>query len=83
MNKIKFSKHAFERMKQRKITQKQVNAIIQKPDSIIKTENRIIYQALIKSDNKKTYLYRVFVNTKQDPNIVITVYKTSKSEKYL
>jgi len=61
MNKIKFSKHAFERMKQRKITQKQVNAIIQKPDSIIKTENRIIYQALIKSDNKKTYLYIVYL----------------------
>jgi hypothetical protein len=33
-------------------------------------------------ENDKYYLYRVFVNHDKKPPLVVTVYKTSKIEKY-
>jgi len=81
--KIKFSKHALERMDQRGINKQQVETVIDEPDSIIKLENRSIYQAVLESERNNLYLYRVFVNTVKEPNLVVTVYKTSKIEKYL
>ena len=82
MDDIEFSKHALERMRQREITQNQVRTVIRKPDSVVETGDRSIYQSLMESESGNTYLYRVFVNTKKEPNLVITVYKTSKVEKY-
>jgi len=83
---LKFSKHARERMRQRDISEKQVISIIKNPDRVIdrkKEDDYMIYQAL-RNDKKNTnYLFRVFVNTKTDYLTVITVYKTSKLEKYL
>jgi len=83
MESIKFSKHALLRMKQRGITENQVNKVIRKPDSIIEKGDRKIYQSLIESSQGKSYLLRVFVNTNKSPNLIITVYKTSKIDKYL
>jgi len=80
---IEFSKHALERMKQRGIPEKQVRMVVSNPDSIVKADHRTIFQSLIESESGKTYLFRVFLNTEKDPNVVITVYKTSKLEKYL
>ena len=72
---ITFSKHALERMTHRGITHSEVQRVIQAPDSIITKPDYHIYQSLEVSENKSEYLYRVFVNTKKDPSIVITVYK--------
>jgi len=44
------------------------------------TENEIVNEVLYDSKNK--YLYRVFVNICKKSALIITVYKTSKIEKY-
>ena len=41
----------------------------------------MVYQKLVKEGDKH-YLYRVFVNNFKRPPVVITAYKTSKTEKY-
>ena len=45
------------------------------------TDGVVIYQKLVIEGNKK-YIYWVFVNNDKKPSMVITVYKTSKIDKY-
>lgn len=80
--KIEFSKHARERMKQREISENQVRNVINQPDSVIEEGHRKIFQSVIESDAGKKYLYRVFMNTNKNPNLILTVYRTSKIKKY-
>lgn len=40
-----------------------------------------IYSKLLE-ENAKSYLFRVFVNIQKKPSVIITVYKTSKTDKY-
>jgi len=35
------------------------------------------------NENSNNYLYRVFVNELKKPSVIITVYKTSKIDKYV
>jgi hypothetical protein len=39
-----------------------------------------IFQSIVKEDDK-LFLYRVFVNTKLLPNVIVTLYRTTKIEK--
>ncbi len=80
--KIEYSKHALEQMKIRGISKSDVTKVLNNFDL---SENQdietiIFSKILIKSN--KAYLYRVFVNTTKNPQFVITVYRTSKIEKY-
>ena len=79
--KIEFSKHALEQMKLRQIEAEDVLKIIDHPDEILGTKNQKIFQSVVKNI-EKSYLIRIFVNTEKHPNYVITVYKTSKIDKY-
>lgn len=76
-----FSKHALEQMKLRQIARSTVESILKKPDKILNQEGKKVYQAVRESDGKK-YLFRIFVNSGKEPNLIITVYKTSKIDKY-
>lgn len=59
-----------------------VKEVIMFPDGIINdVADVVIYQKLVIEDNK-SYLYRVFVNSAKKPPLVITAYKTSKTDKY-
>jgi hypothetical protein len=79
---IEFSNHSIKQMKLRNINSKIVALIINNPDSIIPQDSNVkIYSKLIVEDSKN-YLYRMFVNESKIPPILITVYKTSKIEKY-
>jgi hypothetical protein len=42
----------------------------------------VIYQLVIKED-EQSFLLRVFVNKDKQPNVIVTVYKTTKIAKYL
>jgi len=76
-----FSRHALEQLKIRNIQESIVEEIVENPEKIIDYDECIkIYQAIIKSE--KSFLVRVFINTCKEPGVVITVYKTSKIEKY-
>ena len=77
----KISRHAVEQMKKRNISEEIVDKVINQPEQIINEETYTIYQSII-DEKGKTYLYRVFVNIKNNPYVVITVYKTSKKDKY-
>ena len=76
-----FSNHALEQLKRRSIKRSTIEHIVENPDEIIEENNKKIYQGIIK-DNSKRYLYRIFVNTNEDPYVIITAYKTSKIDKY-
>lgn len=78
-----FSQHALDQIKKRNIHKDIIEHILLKPDKIIEEPNYTIYQAIIEEKRTgKNYLYRIFVNTRKQPNLVITVYKTSKIDKY-
>jgi len=80
--KFVFSKHALNRIKDRRITKKKVSVIINDPDTILKESDcKHIYQKVMKEENKK-YLFRVFINICEQPDLIITAYKTSKIDKY-
>lgn len=78
-----FSQHALEQMIRREIDSKFVQLIIDKPDSILDQDDTIkIYSKLV-IENSKTYLYRVFINCLKNPILIVTVCKTSKTDKYV
>ena len=71
-------------MTRRGITEEIITLVIKNPDQIIDCGNdRSIYQKKITMDAQtKIYLFRVFLDIKKVPVEVVTVYKTSRIEKY-
>jgi hypothetical protein len=80
--KIQFSNHSLKQMEIRGISIEMANSILAFPDQIENQDNSIhVYTKLIHVDSK-IYLYRAFVNIEKEPNVLVTIYKTSKIEKY-
>lgn len=79
---IEFSLHALEQMQKRKISLDTIQNVLDEPLQVIEQGDKHIFQAVVSFDSKN-YLVRVFVNVIKQPNLVITVYLTSKIEKYL
>ena len=78
------SRHAHEQMSRRGINYETVLMVVSRPDQIIPDDEDptiIIYQSLIKEKNQM-FLIRVFVNKDKHPNVVVTLYKTTKISKY-
>jgi len=79
---FKFSKHATNQMELRGISKNLVTSILNHPDLTESQDEEVsIYMKLV-TEKTKHYLYRVFVNILNNPALIITVYKTSKIEKY-
>jgi hypothetical protein len=77
-----FSNHAIEQIESRSLSKPMIEDILRsKEKKIIKAGNIDIYQKIV-IEFDKPYLYRVFVNNTKKPYLVVTVYKTSKIEKY-
>jgi len=79
-----FSKHAEEQMIRRGINRNIALSVVSQPDQIIADiENPaiVIYQSLIK-ESEQLFLLRVFVNKEKQPNVIVTLYKTTKILKY-
>ena len=76
-----FSQHALEQMKERGISKETVENIVTNPDQIMTLEDLTVFQGIEKGD-KTLFLIRVFVNIRKNPNVVVTVYRTSKIDKY-
>ena len=80
---FEFSRHAIELMNLRGIPVEVVNTVLENPDKIIFDGiGQIIYQASVLLSGKN-YLVRIFVNSEKTPNLVKTVYRTSKLSKYV
>ena len=79
-----FSKHAQEQMVRRGINQDVVLSVVSQPDHVIADDEDpaiVICQSLIK-ENGQVFLLRVFVNKSKQPNVIVTLYKTTKISKY-
>ena len=79
--KFKFSKHALEQMHLRQISRQTVEKILTKPEQKKRETGKTIYQSVVMRSGK-IFLIRIFVNHLKNPNLIITVYKTSKIKKY-
>jgi len=79
-----FSKHAEEQLVRRSLERSVVEAVVLNPDQVVGDENDediTIYQSIVK-ESDTVFLYRVFVSTKVQPNVIVTLYKTTKINKY-
>ena len=77
----KFSKHALEQMENRGIPINLTKSIIENPNQVIKRNDIWIYQS-VETIKDKQYLFRIFVNMAKSPKLVMTLYRTSKIQKY-
>lgn len=79
---FKYSKHALEQIRNRHLDKEIIGNSLSKLDKqIIDASGLTVYHKLAQ-ENGKHYLYRVFVNHDKKPPLVVTVYKTSKIDKY-
>lgn len=80
---FRLSRHAREEMKRRGIPEKVVAGVLDAPDQIINDENeKRIFQSKVRFGKGKTFLVRVVVAFDVEPPLVVTVYRTSKIDKY-
>ena len=75
---IKFPKHALQRIKKRNISKDEILDTINNPDLLKKD----LYGNSVAQKIIERRLLRVFYFSEGDAKIVITAYKTSKTEKY-
>jgi len=60
-----------------------IEAVLWSPQQTLKqSEDITIYQSQLDFGTGKLYLLRVFINITVDPQLVVTVYRTSKIQKY-
>ncbi len=78
---IEFSKHAMEQMELRGISHAEVMFVLRSPGQVIREVNYVIFQSVVDGGGQR-FLFRIFVNDHRSPNLVITVYKTTKINKY-
>ncbi len=81
---FKLSKHAQEEIERREIPLFFIKRVLKNPDQVIYEKKKLkkIFQSKIKFEDGKIRLLRVIVNENTVPRRVITVYCTSKIEKY-
>jgi hypothetical protein len=80
----RLTEHAKEQVARRQINQNDVAKILAAPEQIgAVRKGRNVYQSRIKAGKPpKRYLLRVFIDVDCEPPEVVTVYRTSKIEKY-
>jgi hypothetical protein len=60
-----------------------MNSVLDSPQQILlEREGRKVYQSKLEFGNGKIFLLRVILADDVEPKVVITVYRTSKIEKY-
>ena len=76
--------HAILEMARRQIAQSEVATVLSAPEQTdLVRPDRAVYQARVHAgDPPRSYLLRVVVDIDRDPPDVVTVYRTSKIEKY-
>ena len=84
MAEVRISNHARAQMSDRGIAEEMVMGIIASPQqTVTQGEEKMIYQSVkYFEEDDRNFLVRVFVNIIKQPNLVITVYRTTKIAKY-
>ncbi len=74
--------HAEQEAKRRQIPLRWIEATLTQPEQVtIGTNQRKVFQSRVVADGK-AYLVRLIVEDWHQPPVVVTVYRTSKIEKY-
>jgi hypothetical protein len=76
------SQHAQEEINKRKIPLQIVQLILNYPEQILEEDGLKVYQGIFTGTNHKTYLLRIYVNDLVSPQKIVTLYITSKINKY-
>jgi hypothetical protein len=79
---FKYSNHGLEQIQNRQLDKAIVDDVLNHPEKQLTDETGLKVYHKTLQENDKYYLYRVFVNHDKKPPLVVTVYKTSKIEKY-
>ena len=82
---VRVSRHAESEMSRRGIPLALVQAVMNRPEQRLVDESckgRWIYQSRLLFDGGTIYLVRVVVDEDDEPPAIVTVYRTSKIEKY-
>lgn len=78
----RLTRHALEELSERSIPLQLVEMVLADPEQQFEEDGLMVYQSRFDGKQGKTYLLRVFVNTTVAPANVVTVYRTSKLNKY-
>jgi hypothetical protein len=77
------SRHAPEEMKRRGISPRSLELVMDTPHQrLLQPGGKEIFQSRLEDENGRIYLLRAVVAVDKDPPVVVTVYRTSKIEKY-
>lgn len=81
---FRISNHAKTELVRRQLSRDLVLQVAEAPEQVVPARNGLECRQSRFPDasSGKEYLLRVIVNPKITPNLVVTVYKTSKVEKY-
>ena len=81
--KFRLSRHALEEIERRGIPRDLLDQVLQNPQQILpERDGKKIYQSQVEFGGSKLFLLRAIVNDAVEPAVVVTVYRTSKIEKY-
>jgi len=77
------SRHAEDEMVRRQIPREWLDSVLESPEQRVpQPGGKEILQSRFTSGDGKMYLLRTVVATEKEPPVVVTVYRTSKIEKY-
>ena len=80
---FRLSRHAQDEMVRRGIPQHMVDDVLANPQQVIDMpDGKKAYQSQVDFGGGRFFLLRVIVAVDVDPNLVVTVYRTSKISKY-
>jgi hypothetical protein len=80
---VRLSRHTQDEMVRRGIPQHMVDDVLANPQQIIDMpDGKKAYQSQLDFGGGRIFLLRVIVAVDVDPNLVVTVYRTSKIAKY-
>lgn len=80
---FEITEHARDELARRSIPIALLSEVLHSPQQVVPTYgDRVVYQSQVVFGNGKTYLLRLIVDDNAQPARIVTVYKTSKIDKY-
>ena len=81
---IQLSDHVKTEIPRRQLSEDEVRQVACEPEQVVAARDGLECRQSRISDSpgEKDYLLRVIVNASENPNVVVTAYKTSKLSKY-
>jgi hypothetical protein len=79
---FRYSAHALQRLDETRIPRTVVEAVLASPQQKLTERNGITCFQSLASLDEKQFLLRVLVNEAVEPALIVTLYRTSKIDKY-